>query len=147
MAVLTNNTPVTVTVGEVPLSAPFFESQNKMTPIWNKWLSSISTWITKSQEVKNGSFTLGDAIVGSYIAVRTGNIIVINGSINAGTYTNTTIMGIPVTPKVSVPVLLSGNIVDSGVILTDKTLNINLTSTAPILISATYIAVSSSENK
>ena len=145
MAVLTNNTPVTVTVGEVPLSAPFFENMNKMTPIWNKWLSSVSTWITKSQEIKNGVFKNVDGTeIGSYISVRTGNIIVINGSLNAGSYSSTTIMGIPVTPKIQSLMLVSGG---SGVINMDKTLTVTSESGSNILLSATYIAVSSSENK
>jgi hypothetical protein len=142
MANLNNKIPLTIKIAEVPLSTPFLE-KGIMSSIWNKWFSQIGTWIIRSQENKTGEFTYNNSVIGEYRANRSGNIVVINGSINAGTYSNIIVTGIPVHPLVDIPILVSNG---NGYINTNGEFILNCTSESKILISASYIAMAPKEN-
>lgn len=133
---LNNKIPVTIRLAEAPLTTALLD-KSSMSSIWSKWFSQIGTWISRAQENKQGDLIHDGSPIGEYRANRVGNIITINGFINAGTYTNIMVIGIPVPPIVDIPVLLStGN----GYINTDNQLFITSTSESKILISASFIA-------
>lgn len=136
MANLVNTTPTTVKVAEPPLTTSPYE-RGIFSSTWSKWFSAIGTWITKAQENKSGEFKYNDSVIGSFRINRTGNIVCINGSINAGTYSNIIVSGVSVYPIVEIPIVISNG---SGKISTTGELTLNSDSTNTILISATYIA-------
>lgn len=140
---LVNTTPTTVKVAETPLTTPLIE-KGSITSTWSKWFSAIGTWITRSQENKSGDFTLNGSVIGSFRINRTGNIVCINGSINAGNYSDIMVSGVPVYPIVDIPITLSSG---TGKITTDGNLVLNSSSTNTILISASYIANAPKEIK
>lgn len=142
MANLVSKIPVTIKVAEVPLTTAMFD-RGSFSSIWNKWFSQIGTFITRSQENKSGDILNGQSTIGSYRATRVGNIIQINGSINAGTYSNIIVSGIPVNPLVPSPILITGG---TGSIDTNGDMTLNCTSTSTILFSASYIANAPKEN-
>ena len=141
MANLVNSIPTTIKVAEPPLTTAMFE-KGKFSATWSKWFSQIGTWITRSQENKSGVFSYSGSEIGSFRINRTGNIVCICGSINAGTYTNIIVSGVSVYPIVDIPVTISNG---TGKITTNGELMINSNSSEKILISATYIAQSPKE--
>lgn len=140
---LVNTTPTTVKVAETPLTSALID-KGTITSTWSKWFSAIGTWISKSQENKSGDFTYNGTSIGSFRINRTGNIVCINGSINAGDYSNIMVGGVPVYPIVDIPIMISNG---TGKITTGGDLNITSSSTEKILISASYIANAPKEIK
>lgn len=138
----TSTTPITTKVAEVPLTTPLLD-KNGMSSIWNKWLSQVGTYLTKSQENKSGDLSIGGNKVGTYRATRVGNIVQVVGEIPYGDYSGIIVTGIPVLPIMDVPVLVVGG---SGVLSTSGELKITCSSTSKILISAGYIAAAPKES-
>lgn len=133
---LVNSTPTTIKVAEPPLTTALLDKFS-LSSTWSKWFSAIGTWITRSQENKSGEFKSNGSVIGSFRINRTGNIVCINGSINAGTYASIIVSGVPVYPIVDIPIVLS---IGTGKITTNGELMLNSTSNEKILISASYIA-------
>lgn len=133
---LVNSTPTTIKVAEPPLTTALLDKFS-LSSTWSKWFSAIGTWITRSQENKSGEFKSNGSVIGSFRINRTGNIVCINGSINAGTYSSIIVSGVPVYPIVDIPIVLS---IGTGKITTNGELMLNSTSNEKILISASYIA-------
>lgn len=130
--------PVTTKVSEVPLGTGFLGKGGNITSTWQKWFSQISTCISRSQENKSGDLTNPDkAVIGSYRATRSGNIMQVNGSFEAGTYSSIIVLGIPVSPLVDSIALVQGG---TGVLDTDGNFTMTCTSTSKILFSISYIA-------
>lgn len=140
---LVNTTPTTVKVAEPPLTTSPYE-RGIFSSTWSKWFSAIGTWITRSQENKSGEFIYNNSTIGSFRINRTGNIVCINGSINAGDYSNIMVGGVTVYPIVDIPIIISNG---TGKITTGGDLNITSSSTEKILISASYIANAPKEIK
>lgn len=133
---LVNSTPTTIKVAEPPLTTALLDKFS-LSSTWNKWFSAIGTWITRSQENKSGEFKSNGSVIGSFRINRTGNIVCINGSINAGTYASIIVSGVPVYPIVDIPIVVTNG---TGKLLANGDIILSSDSTEKILISASYIA-------
>jgi hypothetical protein len=131
-------TPTTIVVGELPMSTPI-ASTFLLNPQWQQWMSSIATWVTKSQAVTRGKLT-DDLKVeyGDYICVRSGNLVTVQGTLVAGTYNTISLLGIPVPPASDALIHFNGT---TGVLSMESVLSVAITSTATINFSGTYIAL------
>ena len=136
MGTLVNSIPQTIKVGETPIKNPI-STDGVLTSTWNKWLSTIGTYLTKSQENKSGSFVSNGSTIGSWKANRVGNVITLNGSFVAGTYSGITVTGAPVAPLENIPVLVIGGTASMD---TDGKITLSASSESTILLAASYLA-------
>lgn len=137
--VKSNNIPTTCYVGEIPLSTPV-SGKDLVVPQWQKWLSALATFITKSQAICEGELLNGRVSCGKYTANRTGNVVVVQGELNAGSYSTITIEGMPVPPTVPAILTFKGDAVALGILGTDGTLTTDVVGAGTIVFTGTYIA-------
>lgn len=133
---LSTKIPVTTKISEVPLNTPIVE-KGTLAGSWSKWLSQVGTILSRSQENKSGDLSTSSGVIGSYRATRVGNIIQVNGSFNAGSYSSIIVLGIPVAPIVDSIALVQGG---SGILGTNGNFTLTCTSSSKIIFSIGYIA-------
>jgi hypothetical protein len=135
----TNEIPTTIVVGEIPLAEPI-ASTFTLTQPWQRWMTTLATWVTKSQSIVSGSLYNGDTVCGSYTTNRSSNVVVVQGKLNAGAYDTISITGIPVPPMVKTLISFKGTTDALGILGTDSTLNVSVTGASDIIFTGTYIA-------